>query len=109
MATQASFTDLTRAMKKRRVKTMDPFSDFPYLKQAFTRGQRWQVCPERVEKLLSKGLVSKEDGEKFKEKGAIGSHLENIQRGQGFKGFNQHQVSVIMRETDPRKHSEEEG
>ena len=108
MATQSSFADLTRVLKKRRVKTMDPFSDFPYLKQAFTRGQRWQVEPERVERLLSRGLISKEDGEKFIEKGAIGSHLENIQRGEGFKGFNQHQVSVIMRATDPRKHSEEE-
>ena len=108
MATQSSFDDLTRVMKKRRVKTMDPFSEFPYLRQAFTRGQRWKVCPDRVERLLSKGLVSKEDGEKFRDKGAIGSHLENIQRTEGFKGFNQHQVSVIMRETDPRKHTEEE-
>jgi hypothetical protein len=28
--------------------------------------------------------------------------LENIQRGDGFKGFNQQQVSDIIRRTDPR-------
>jgi len=32
-----------------------------------------------------------------------GSHLENLQRKGGFKGFNQHAVSVIIAETDPRR------
>jgi hypothetical protein len=35
--------------------------------------------------------------------GAIGNHLENLQRKDGFKGFNQHAVSIIIAETDPRK------
>jgi len=35
--------------------------------------------------------------------GAIGSHLKNLQRNGGFKGFNQHAVSIIIAETDPRK------
>jgi len=30
-------------------------------------------------------------------------HLENLQRKGGFKGFNQHAVSLIIAETDPRK------
>jgi hypothetical protein len=34
--------------------------------------------------------------------GAIGSHLENLQRKGGFKGFNQKSVSVIIQATDPR-------
>ena len=37
--------------------------------------------------------------------GAIGSHLENLQRKGGFKAFNQHAVSIIIAETDPRKQS----
>ena len=36
--------------------------------------------------------------------GAIGSHLENLERNQGFKGFNQTGVSEIIAATDPRKH-----
>ena len=35
--------------------------------------------------------------------GAIGSHLENLQRHGGFKGFNQKAVSAIISATDPRK------
>jgi hypothetical protein len=35
--------------------------------------------------------------------GAIGSHLENLQRKAGFKGFNQQSVSVSIQATDPRK------
>jgi hypothetical protein len=32
----------------------------------------------------------------------VGSHLENLQRRGGFKGFNQKSVSVIIEATDPR-------
>jgi hypothetical protein len=38
----------------------------------------------------------------FAVRGAIGSHLENIQRGEGFKGFNQQTISDIILRTDPR-------
>jgi hypothetical protein len=31
------------------------------------------------------------------------SLVENLQRKGGFKGFNQHAVSMIIAETDPRK------
>lgn len=41
--------------------------------------------------------------QKFTNEGAIGSHLENLQRKGGFKGFNQKSVSVIIEATDPRK------
>jgi len=33
---------------------------------------------------------------------SIVRHLENLQRKGGFKGFNQHAVSIIIAETDPR-------
>ena len=36
-------------------------------------------------------------------KGAVGSHLEILQRSDGFKGFNQSGVSKIISKTDPRK------
>jgi hypothetical protein len=35
--------------------------------------------------------------------GAIGSHLENLERNDGYKGFNQTGVSDIIARTDPRK------
>jgi len=34
---------------------------------------------------------------------SIERYLENLQRKGGFKGFNQHAVSLIIAETDPRK------
>jgi hypothetical protein len=84
------------------VGTMKPFSDFPFLKQAFTQGEQWPVRPERAQRLLSAGLIDETQFRKFVHEGAIGSHLENLQRKGGFKGFNQSSVSVIIRETDPR-------
>lgn len=84
------------------INTMKPFSDFPFLKQAFTEGERWGVRRGRAEKLLENGSVTQDQFAEFTTKGAIGSHLENPQRKGGFKGFNQHAVSIIIAETDPR-------
>jgi hypothetical protein len=85
------------------INTMKPFSDFPFLKQAFTEGERWPVRKERAEKLRQAGSITDEQFQTFTKDGAIGSHLENLQRKGGFKGFNQHAVSRIIAETDPRK------
>ena len=41
--------------------------------------------------------------DQFIKEGALGSHLENLQRHGGFKGFNQKSVSVVIAATDPRK------
>ncbi len=85
------------------IKTMKPFSDFDYLRQAFTEGERWKVDPERIERLLRAGMLTPEQAEQFRTRGAIGSHLENLERNDGFKGFNQEGVNEIIRATDPRK------
>ena len=85
------------------VGTMKPFSDFPFLKQAFTEGERWPVRRERAERLLRAGLIDAKQCADFVAAGAIGSHLENLQRQGGFKGFNQKSVSVIIEATDPRR------
>jgi hypothetical protein len=84
------------------VNTMKPFSDFAFLKQAFTEGERWPVRHERAERLLHQGLIDGEQFNQFVGDGAIGSHLENLQRKGGFKGFNQKAVSAIIQATDPR-------
>ena len=96
-------TDLVESMERQGVRTMKPFSNFEFLRQAFTEGEKWPVAPEKIKKLQESGLITPEQGEKFAREGAIGSHLENLQRRGGFKGFNQHAVSVIISETDPRK------
>jgi len=85
------------------VGTMKPFSDFPFLKQAFTEGARWPVRRERAERLFRAGLIDEKQLNQFVSEGAIGSHLENLQRKGGFKGFNQQSVNVIIQATDPRK------
>lgn len=90
-------------LSREGVETMKPFSDFPFLKQAFTEGERWPVRRERAERLLRTGLITQAQFDEFTTHGAIGSHLENLQRKGGFKGFNQKSVSVIIEATDPRK------
>jgi hypothetical protein len=96
--------DLLRdQLKDRGITTMKPFSDFPFLRQAFTEGERWPVRRERLEALISKGLITREQFDRFLAEGALGSHLENLQRHGGFKGFNQKSVSVIIAATDPRR------
>lgn len=85
------------------VKTMKPFTDLPYLKQAFTAGEIWPVEESRIQSLLDEGLITSEEAYKFRTKGAIGSHLEILQREEGFKGFNQSGINDIILETNPLK------
>jgi hypothetical protein len=96
------FENLRGQLADEGINTMNPFSNFDFLKQAFTQGERWQVNPKRVQRLLERRLVTQDQATKFLEEGAIGSHLENLQRRGGFKGFNQKSVSVIIEATDPR-------
>jgi hypothetical protein len=37
--------------------------------------------------------------------GALGSHLETLERNDAYKGFNQTGISQIIRQTDPRTES----
>ncbi|PYJ08289.1 MAG: hypothetical protein DME25_01955, partial [Verrucomicrobia bacterium] len=90
-------------LARRGINTMNPFSDFPFLKQAFTEGERWPVRRERAERLLNQGFIDEAQFHQFVAEGALGSHLENLQRKGGFKGFNQKSVSVIIQATDPRR------
>ena len=104
---QFMFEDLTHDLASAGVGMMEPFSNFPYLKQAFTHGEVWHVEPRRVHKLIEKKKITKEQAEKFLAYGAVGSHLENLQRREGYKGFNQKNVSFIIKKTDPRLIQEE--
>lgn len=87
------------------IKTMKPFTDFPHLRQAFTEGERWKVSEARLATLLKGGHITAEQAKVIREQGALGSHLENLERNAGFKGFNQKGVSEIIAATDARKHA----
>jgi len=99
------FALVREQLKERAVNGMAPFSDFEFLKQAFTEGEKWPVRRERAEPLLRAGLITEAQFERFVTEGALGSHLETLQRRGGFKGFNQKSVSAIIAATDPRKES----
>ncbi len=87
---------------KEGIATMKPFSDFPFLRQAFTEAERWPVAKQRADRLLAAGWIDAEQHARFLAEGALGSHLENLQRREGYKGFNQQAVSAIIAATDPR-------
>lgn len=89
--------------REAHVKTMAPFTTFPYLRQAFTEGEMWSVSERRLGRLLEKGQITEREAAVFRSQGALGSHLENLERNDGFKGFNQQGVSDIIARTNPRK------
>jgi hypothetical protein len=97
------FDQLRDQLKQSGLNTMKPFSDFPFLRQAFTEGERWPVPRGRAQRLLSARLITRRQFDQFIRDGALGSHLENLQRHGGFKGFNQKAVSLVIAATDPRR------
>lgn len=84
------------------IESMAPFTDYPYLKQSFTKGEVWTVNPERTKKLREANQISVEQEQHFNLHGALGSHLEILQRNDGYKGFNQQGINQIISATDPR-------
>jgi hypothetical protein len=84
------------------VRSMEPFTELPVLRQAFTDGERWPVSERRAARLLELGAISEDDARRFAAEGALGSHLEILERRDGYRGFNQEGISHIIRRTDPR-------
>ncbi len=107
LAVLADFDRLTESLAERAVPVMAPFSTLPYLKQAFTEGEIWRVNERRIADLLRRDHLSGTTAERFVEQGVVGSHLEIIQRSQGFKGFEQKKVSSIIAKTDPSRYGRE--
>jgi hypothetical protein len=99
---QFDFDSLREDLGALGVSHMPPFSELPHLRQAFTEPERWPVDAARLADLVAAGAISGEQARAFATRGAAGSHLENLARRGGFKGFNQSNVSTTMRATDPR-------
>ncbi len=100
---QFDFDEARRQLAEGGIETMAPFTDFAYLRQAFTEGETWPVAEARIEAAREGGFISNEHANRFRQAGSIGSHLEILERNEGYKGFNQTGVSEIIRETDPRR------
>lgn len=103
---QFSHDALVDQLEAAQIHTMAPFTNFPFLKQAFTDGERWPVAEKRLARLLESGYITPAQAAQFRAQGAIGSHLENLERNDGYKGFNQKGVSEIIAATDPRKQAQ---
>ena len=96
------FTAVGAQLQQAGIHLMPPFTDYPHLRQCFTTGERWNVLEGRSERLLKAGQITPQQDVQFRTQGAIGSHLEVLERNQGFKGFNQDGVDRIIAGTDPR-------
>jgi len=54
-------------------------------------------------RLLAEGRITNDQADRFRREGALGSHLEILERNDGYKGFNQTGISEIITRTDPRR------
>lgn len=99
---QFDFEGAREQLARDGVKSMDPFTNFPFLRQSFTQGEIWPVEPKRLAAALAAGYITEKQTEQFARQGAIGSHMEVLERNDGYKGFNQTGISQIIRRTDPR-------
>jgi hypothetical protein len=105
VALRFDFERIVTDMASRGFGSMAPFSDLYFLKQCFTRAEVWRVEKDRADALLAEGKLDEERFERFGAEGAIGSHMELIERTEGFKGFNKDSVSAIIAATDPMTYS----
>jgi hypothetical protein len=87
---------------------MQPFSNMPHLYQELTLGDWAPVDPARVDQAEREGHIGPEEAEKVRLEGAIISHLENIERNDGYKGFNKPGIDGVLRKLDPRAYQSED-
>jgi hypothetical protein len=100
-------TSLRRQLNEVGVTMMSPFSNFPHLYQELTQGDWAAVEPSRVDALEAGGHIGAEEAERIRLNGAIISHLENIERNDGFKGFNKPGIDGVLRKLDPRQYADD--
>ena len=101
---QFDFSAAREQLANYGAESMKPFTDFAFLRQAFTEGDMWPVEPARIERALAEGYITADQAAQFRTQGALGSHLEILERNDGYKGFNQTGISEIIEATDPRRH-----
>jgi hypothetical protein len=95
--------DVVRAqLEADGIGVMPPFADLPELRQAFTVASPRPVSSKRVEHLVAPGLITSKQADVFIGDGALGSHLELIERKQAYKGFHLRGINAIIAGTDPR-------
>jgi len=99
---QFNFDQLREQLAGEGLHMMKPFTELPFLKQAFTEADLWPVEECRLQALLARRQITAEQAERFRRDGAMGAHLENLERNEGFKGFNQTGIDAIIANTDPR-------
>jgi len=72
LAALFEFDRLIANLSEYHVEYMAPFSDFSYLKQAFSVAQRWQVDASRIKKLLDEKRISTKQADNFLQYGSVG-------------------------------------
>ncbi len=100
---QFEFQAAREQLEAAGIGNMNPFTDFDHLKQSFTAPETWTVNPTRLQKAVDCAAITQQQAQQMTAKGAIGSHLEVLERNDGYKGFNQTGISDIIAKTDPRK------
>lgn len=86
------------------IRMMPPFSDMPHLYQELTFGDWAAVDPARVDSLEIAGHLPADEAERIRAEGAIITHLENIERNEGYKGFNKPGIDGVLQKLDPRRY-----
>ncbi len=99
---QFDFDGARRQLEQFGIRCMAPFTDFPFLRQCFTEGEIWNVDASRIAAAVERGWITSEQGARFAEFGVVGSHMEVLERNDGYRGFNQTGINDIIRKTDPR-------
>ena len=88
------------------IRMMPPFSDMPHLYQELTFGDWAAVDPARVDALEAAGHLPAGEAERIRAEGAIITHLENIERNDGYKGFNKPGIDGVLQKLDPRRYGQ---
>jgi hypothetical protein len=102
LACHYDFDTIRSQLEAHGIEVMPPFSDLPELRQAFTVARPRSVSSKRLAGLREADLITSDQADAFRRDGALGSHIELIERKQAYRGFHQRGINTIIARTDPR-------
>ncbi len=102
LACHYDFDTIRSQIEAHGIEVMPPFTDLPELRQAFTVASPRSVSSKRLDRLQADNLITSEQADTFRRDGALGSHIELIERKHAYKGFHQRGINTIIARTDPR-------
>ena len=93
LAAKFRFDSVQEDLKSAGVGMMKPFSNFPFLKQAFTEPEKWQVKEDKLAQLVKNHQLNEDQASTFSGTAPLPATWRILRGGKGLRGLTRTQLA----------------